>query len=179
MLTYFTIPWWLTHCLLSRLVATDSRPQLLLPSCRQFSLARQISICTPISSLNLMILSSFFLLSHLKKITHKINTHSLLHPDTAHTLTPLIYLLLNMPGPDPRRTKPSAYTIPKHGSKTVGTRPPLHSGASASNGTKDDNPRLLTHQEIRRGKSKKPPVVTRNSARLPGTPAQSWACLAV
>ena len=72
-----------------------------------------------------------------------------------------------MPGPDPRRTKPSAYTIPKAGSsKAVGTRPPLHPGASAA--PKDDNPRPLTHQEVRRGKAKNP-VVSRNSARLPGT----------
>ena len=71
-----------------------------------------------------------------------------------------------MPGPDPRKTKPSAYTIPKAGSsKPVNTRPPLHpAGASA----KDDNPRPLTHQEVRRGKYHKPPAVSRNSARLAG-----------
>ena len=111
-----------------------------------------------------MILSSFFVESP-EKTTHKlILTLSYNLPLITHP-----YLLLIMPGPDPRRTKPSAYNIPKHGSKTVGTRPPLHSGASASTGNKDDNPRPLTHQEVRRGKAKKPPVVTRHSARLPGT----------
>ena len=71
-----------------------------------------------------------------------------------------------MPGPDPRKTKPSAYTIPKAGSsKPVSTRPPLHaSGATA----KDDNPRPLTHQEVRRGKSYKQPAVSRPSARIAG-----------
>ena len=74
-----------------------------------------------------------------------------------------------MPGPDPRKTKPSAYTIPKAGSsKPVSTRPPLHAGASAT-ATKDDNPRPLTHQEVRRGKSHKPPAVCRTSARLSGS----------
>ena len=73
-----------------------------------------------------------------------------------------------MPGPDPRKTKPSAYTIPKAGSsKPVGTRPPLHAAASAT--AKDDNPRPLTHQEVRRGKSLKPPAVSRPSARLSGS----------
>ena len=72
-----------------------------------------------------------------------------------------------MPGPDPRKTKPSAYTIPKAGaSKPVSTRPPLHAGSAAA---KDDNPRPLTHQEVRRGKSIKPPAVSRNSARLSGS----------
>ena len=75
-----------------------------------------------------------------------------------------------MPGPDPRRTKPSAYTIPKAGgSKAVGTRPPLHAGTGSSTAPKDDNPRPLTHQEVRRGKAKNTPVVPRNSARMPGT----------
>ena len=74
-----------------------------------------------------------------------------------------------MPGPDPRRTKPSAYTIPKAGtSKAVNHRPPLHASSGAS-AAKDDNPRPLTHQEVRRGKAQKPPTVTRTSARLSGT----------
>ena len=74
-----------------------------------------------------------------------------------------------MPGPDPRRTKPSAYTIPKAGaSKSVTHRPPLHASGGAT-ASKDDNPRPLTHQEVRRGKSQKPPIVTRTSARLSGT----------
>ena len=69
-----------------------------------------------------------------------------------------------MPGADPRRTKPSAYTIPKPGSsKTVGTRPPLHGAAAPP---KDDNPRPLIHHEVHQGK--KTPVVTRSSARLSG-----------
>ena len=73
-----------------------------------------------------------------------------------------------MPGPDPRKTKPSAYTIPKAGaSKSVNTRPPLHA-AGASNTAKDDNPRPLTHQEVRRGKAHKLPTITRTSARLSG-----------
>ena len=73
-----------------------------------------------------------------------------------------------MPGPDPRRTKPSAYTIPKAGtSKSVTHRPPLH--ASGTTASKDDNPRPLTHQEVRRGKSQKPPSITRTSARLSGS----------
>ena len=67
-----------------------------------------------------------------------------------------------MPGPDPRKTKPSAYTIPKAGSSKPGTRPPLHAAGTAA---KDDNPRPLTHQEVRRGKSQKP-AVSRTSARL-------------
>ena len=81
------------------------------------------------------------------------------HPTTlSHSLS------LIMPGPDPRKTKPSAYTIPKAGSsKPVGTRPPLHAaGASA----KDDNPRPLTHQEVRRGKTQKQLAVSCTSARL-------------
>ena len=77
-----------------------------------------------------------------------------------------------MPGPDPRKTKPSAYTIPKAGhSKPVSTRPPLHApaGASAATAPNTDNPRPLTHQEVRRSKANKPPVVTRTSAHLSGT----------
>ena len=71
-----------------------------------------------------------------------------------------------MPGPDPRKTKPSAYTIPKAGSsKSVNTRPPLHAAGTSA---KDDNPRPLTHQEVRRGKYHKPPAVSRTSARLAG-----------
>ena len=74
-----------------------------------------------------------------------------------------------MPGPDPRQTKPSAYTIPKPGpSKNVSTRPPLHA-ASGKPASKDENPRPLTHQEVRRGKAHKPPAVARASARLSGT----------
>ena len=73
-----------------------------------------------------------------------------------------------MPGPDPRKTKPSAYTIPKAGSSKVGTRPPLHSGTSSA-ANKDDNPRPLSHQEVRRSKNKQPPVVQRHSARMPGS----------
>ena len=73
-----------------------------------------------------------------------------------------------MPGPDPRKTKPSAYTIPKAGSsKAVGTRPPLHAAPGASASSKEDNPRPLTHQEVRRGKAVKP-AVSRASARLLG-----------
>ena len=73
-----------------------------------------------------------------------------------------------MPGPDPRKTKPSAYTIPK--AKPVTTRPPLHTTASTSaSSTADSNPRPISHQEVRRGKQSKPPVVTRSSARLSGT----------
>ena len=108
-----------------------------------------------------------FLPQQLKKNIQNLIQHTLSHftsfTPTTHspyfTLIPLI-----MPGPDPRKTKPSAYTIPKAGSsKSVGTRPPLHaSGASA----KDDNPRPLTHQEVRRGKTQKQPAVSRNSARL-------------
>ena len=67
-----------------------------------------------------------------------------------------------MPGPDPRKTKPKAGT-----SKAVNTRPPLHAGTSAA--AKDENPRPLTHQEVRRGKSHKPPAVSRTSARIPGS----------
>lgn len=74
-----------------------------------------------------------------------------------------------MPGPDPRRTKPSAYTIPK-GNKNVGSRPPLHTaGPSTSATAGNSNPRPLTHQEVRRAKAQKPPVVTRMSARLSGS----------
>ena len=73
-----------------------------------------------------------------------------------------------MPGPDPRKTKPSAYTIPK--GKPVTTRPPLHTAASTSaTAASDPNPRPISHQEVRRGKQSKPPVVTRSSARLSGT----------
>ena len=73
-----------------------------------------------------------------------------------------------MPGPDPRKTKSSAYTIPK--GKPVSTRPPLHSSASTSSATASDaNPRPISHQEVRRSKQSKPPVVPRSSARLSGT----------
>ena len=99
----------------------------------------------------------------------------LIHPYTLLTYTPTLYSYYyhsysNMPGPDPRKTKPSAYTIPK--AKPVSTRPPLH-GASATASAPatgaDANPRPISHQEVRRGKQTKPPVVTRSSARLSGT----------
>ena len=110
------------------------------------------------------LLSSLFW-CQLKKSTSNTLNHT--HSNFTLTHIYIIHFNLTMPGPDPRRTKPSAYTIPKAGnSKPVGTRPPLHSGASAA--AKDDNPRPLTHQEVRRSKAKNP-VVSRHSARLPGT----------
>ena len=105
--------------------------------------------------------------------TTKKHSHSvfIFHYSLSHLLTYLYHtpsLNCIMPGPDPRKTKPSAYTIPK--AKPVTTRPPLHSGASTSSApTADANPRPISHQEVRRGKQSKPPVVTRSSARLSGT----------
>ena len=104
--------------------------------------------------------------THKLKYTNSLTLYSHPKPDTLLLLT--LHPSLIMPGPDPRKTKPSTYTIPKAGSsKSVGTRPPLHAAASAT--AKDDNPRPLTHQEVRRGKSHKPPAVSRTSARLPGS----------
>ena len=113
-----------------------------------------------------------FVTHQLQKEHTKLNpvsSFSLYSHTSQHTQSPPSYpttssypLNSNMPGPDPRKTKPSAYTIPKAGSsKPVGTRPPLHAA-----GAKDDNPRPLTHQEVRRGKSIKQPAVSRTSARL-------------
>ena len=90
----------------------------------------------------------------------------LISPPTTYLF--LLSSLLTMPGPDPRKTKPSAYTIPK--SKPVTTRPPLHTAASTSSAAAADaNPRPISHQEVRRGKQSKPPAVNRSSARLSGT----------
>ena len=115
-----------------------------------------------------MIHSSPFFPQQLKIKTH-ILVHSLTYSSTLQTTFTLFFLhLVTMPGPDPRKTKPSAYTIPKAGSSKVGTRPPLHSGTSSA-ANKDDNPRPLSHQEVRRSKNKQPPVVQRHSARMPGS----------
>ena len=116
----------------------------------------------------------FFVTSAEIKSTQKLNSNLFSHstlqlPTVNYTLTStLLQLFVTMPGPDPRKTKPSAYTIPKAGSsKAVGTRPPLHAATGASATSKEDNPRPLTHQEVRRGKAFKP-AVSRASARLLG-----------
>ena len=153
-----------------------------------FSTPRQIQVALPheclsnsmpntLFSSNLMILSllPLFLASAEKEHTIKLIICSVTLSPTllSHTLhTPLLlFTSYTMPGPDPRRTKPSAYTIPKAGtSKSVSHRPPLHASTGATaTAAKDDNPRPLTHQEVRRGKSQKPPIVNRTSARLSGT----------
>ena len=137
-----------------------------------------VAPCVVYHLANLMILSLLLQLQKRKKGKTVVNSIHLFtlrsQPHTLIQLTHLVTLLRysNMPGPDPRKTKPSAYTIPKAGSsKPVSTRPPLHAsaGASAATASTTDNPRPLTHQEVRRSKLKKPPVVTRTSARLSGT----------
>ena len=152
----------------------------LTPACTQLKTARMISLLqtTPptVDNFFLQFDDSFppFFTSAEKEHTTHINIFAqslslLLCYNSLLCHLPFLYLSLNMPGPDPRRTKPSAYTIPKAGSsKSVSHRPPLHAATGAA-ATKDDNPRPLTHQEVRRGKAQKPPTITRTSARLSGT----------